>query len=132
MIRPPIVGAELWCRVMSAADFACECFGACGSKHTPAGRQATGDRQHLCGRAATASGVPLVVAPVDPTVPAHEAVAMPETELLAWCARCYAGALAAARRTAKNAPELTGDLFDPEPFHRSTGRSGQYRGGDAA
>jgi hypothetical protein len=134
MIRPPIVGAELWRRVMSAADFKCECFGSCGARHTPARQRAAAGGQHICGWPMTPGGMPLVVAPADPCVPAHEAVAMPETELLAWCARCYAGALATARRAAKDAPEPTGELFDPTPFRRGDRAGGQYRhrGGEVA
>jgi len=133
MIRPPIVGAELWRRVMSAAEYRCECFGSCGSKHTPlAGPRAAGGGQRVCARPMVPGGVPLVVAPVDPAVSAYEAAAMPETELVAWCARCYSGAVAIARRSAKAAPEPTAGLFDAAPFRRSVGWSGRYRGGEVA
>jgi hypothetical protein len=115
MIRPPVVGAELWSAVMSAAGYRCQCEGACGSKHTPTGQRTAGV-QHRCPRTAASGAPPLVVAPVEPTVPACVAAALPAGDLRAWCPACYAGALAVARRAERNAPEPTDDLFDVAPF----------------
>jgi hypothetical protein len=119
MIRPPIVGAEVWSRVMSAAEFKCECTGACGSKHTPNGRRTPGV-QHRCPRVSAPGQPPLVAAPVDPTVPAVVAATLDASDLRAWCPRCFSGATLAARRAAKAEPESTADLFDPAPYVRPT------------
>jgi hypothetical protein len=132
MIRPPIVGAELWSAVMSAAGYRCQCEGACGSKHTPASQRSLGQRYRCPRTAAVPDAPPLVVAPVEPTVPACVAAALPAEDLRIWCPACYGGALAVARRAERNTPEPTGDLFDPAPYVQPARRSGQYRGGDAA
>jgi len=117
MIRPPIVGAELWSAVMSAAGYRCQCEGVCGSRHTPIGQRTAGV-QHRCSRTAAPGAPPSVVAPVEPTVPACVAAALPAEDLRAWCPRCFTGATLAARRAERNAPESTEDLFDVTPFVR--------------
>jgi hypothetical protein len=120
MIRPPIVGAEVWRLVMSAAGYRCQCEGACGRTHAPADQRLPG-MQHRCqrqrGEQVPGQGVPIfVVAPARPAVSAMVAAALPVEELRAWCPACYSGAVTVARRAAKAAPEPTGDLFDPAPF----------------
>jgi hypothetical protein len=114
MIRPPIIGAELWSRVMSAADFKCECFGSCGSKHTPTGKRTPG-KTHVCDRRAVPGAPPLVIAPADPTVPPVVAAALPASDLRAWCPRCFGGAVAVARREARAQPAQVESLFDDQP-----------------
>jgi hypothetical protein len=137
MIRPPIVGAAVWLPVMTAAEYRCQCQGACGSKHTPVGERTPG-AQHRCGRQlgqyVHGRGLePLVVAPADPDVAPHVAAAMASEELRAWCPGCYSGAVRAARRARKNEPEPTGQLFDVTPLVRPVrSRSRVRRGGDAA
>jgi hypothetical protein len=118
MIRPPIVGAEVWRLVMSAAGYRCQCEGRCGSRHTPPGQRTPGV-WHRCPKGSAPGQSPLVVAPVDPTVPAVVAVALPVADLRAWCPSCYSGALAVARRAAKSEPESSGELFDAAPFVQS-------------
>jgi hypothetical protein len=126
MIRPPIVGAETWRLVMSAADYRCQCAGACGSGHTPAGQRTPGV-EHRCAKVAAPGAGPLVAAPADPTVAAVVAAALLAEDLRAWCPRCYAAALAVARRAVKTEPEPTADLFDPAPYRRPARQAGQYR-----
>ena len=135
MIRPPIVGAEVWRQVMSAAGYRCQCEGACGSRHTPTGQRTCG--QHRCprqrGERVPGQGVPIfVVVPAQPAISAVVAAGLPVAELRAWCPACYSGAVAVAWRAAKNAPEPTADLFDPALYRRPARRTGQYRGGEAA
>jgi hypothetical protein len=115
MIRPPIVGAERWRQVMSAAGYRCQCEGACGSRHTPTGQRTPGV-QHRCARVSAPGQAPLVAAPASPTVPAVVAAALPASGLRAWCPSCFGGAAAVARRVGRNAPEPTDDLFDVTPF----------------
>ena len=125
MIRPPIVGAEVWRQVMSAAGYRCQCQGVCGSRHTPTGQRTPGV-QHRCPKVSAPGRPPLVVAPVDPTVPAVVAVALPAGDLRAWCPGCFSGAVLVARRALKAAPEPTEDLFDVAPCRKPVERSGQY------
>lgn len=73
-MRLPIVGAEVWRLVMSAAGYQCQCSGRCG-------------KTHACDRRAVPGQPPLVVAPADPTIPAVVAAALPASDLRAWCLR---------------------------------------------
>jgi hypothetical protein len=137
MIRPPIVGAAVWLPVMTAAEYRCQCQGACGSKHTPVGERTPG-AQHRCarqlGQYVHGRGLePLVVAPTDPDVAPHVAATTPTEQLRAWCPACYSGAVRAARRAKATEPELTEQLFDMPTVARPAHRPGRARrSGDAA
>lgn len=105
--RPPLVCADAWSAVMTAAGHRCTCTGACGQKHTIGGGQCDATN----GRAGTR---PLIASPADPArgLTVAAAAAAP---LAAWCQDCWGKALGAARRRADlvaAAATTTDALFD--------------------
>ncbi|MET9515042.1 hypothetical protein [Streptomyces sp. NPDC002994] len=89
-MRSPIAGAELFNAVMDAADWRCQCEGACGRTHIPGG---------MC-RESHGHGTRLVIAPKQPTGTTADAEVRDVEHLRAWCPRCVAGVSAAARAAA--------------------------------
>jgi hypothetical protein len=119
--RPPLVGADLWSAVITAADGRCQCQGACGRRHTPVGVRTPGV-QYRC--EATRD---LIAAPPDPATRWHEAAATPAGGLIAWCPRCHTAAVAAVRSAARNAPAQGEGLFDTTPYVKPRRRSSRRR-----
>ncbi|WP_077192469.1 hypothetical protein [Streptomyces lydicus] len=95
-MRPePIAGARLFRAVMAAAGWRCQCTGECGQPHAQS--EGRCPRQHDGYAGKHGGPVRLMAALTDPTITSHQAVALPASELRAWCPSC----LAAARRIAK-------------------------------
>ncbi|MCZ7415671.1 hypothetical protein [Streptomyces sp. WMMC897] len=105
----PIVYADQWRTVMTAARWRCQCTGACGNTHTKGGSRCP--RQHDRHAGKHRSPVRLLAAPADPGVPTVRAVALPVEALRAWCPDCLDAAHRTARRTAPTDPAQSG-LFD--------------------
>lgn len=76
----PLVCANTWQVVMEAADYRCQCAGACGSQHSRTG--------HRCDRQHDQAGERLAAAPVDLTLRPVDAARLPAADLLAWCEGC--------------------------------------------
>lgn len=105
-MKPPIVGADLWQRVMNAAGDRCECQGACGKKHADRRTRKQGRCEHVNGWA------PLLAVPRDPGVPWHEAAQLPAEGLAAFCEDCHDAVRRAIKHEAKNRPPQADGLFD--------------------
>ncbi|MGW0559954.1 hypothetical protein ACWDZ4_04810 [Streptomyces sp. NPDC003016] len=89
-MRSPIAGAELFNAVMDAADWRCQCEGACGRTHTRGG-MCRESHNHL---------TRLVIAPKQPTGTTADADVSEAKHLRAWCPRCVDRVNAAARAAA--------------------------------
>ncbi|MFJ5883249.1 hypothetical protein [Kitasatospora cineracea] len=111
---PPIVGADLWQAVTTAAGMRCQCSGTCGSKHTAGGGRC--ERIHGGWSGKHGGILRLLVAPTDPAdllLPAHRAAALAPGQLSAWCPACHHGAHAAARKAQQDTvPAAPDALFD--------------------
>ncbi|GAA1003500.1 hypothetical protein [Streptomyces rhizosphaericus] len=111
----PLVGADQWRTVMAAADYRCECTGACGNRHSRTGLRC--DATHDKWTKATGR-IRLTAGPIDPITPTRTAVLLPASDLRAWCPKCFAGAARRARAAATererrndDANEAQGALF---------------------
>ncbi|MFF6984244.1 DUF4031 domain-containing protein [Streptomyces sp. NPDC008343] len=116
-LAAPIFGnANGWADVMKRAGEVCQCSGQCGATH-----RATGGRCDARHGAYAGKGCPpirLEAAPEDPTVPEHIAARMTADQLMAWCAKCRAGAVNKAKgptRGKKAPPPQSDALFEIEP-----------------
>jgi hypothetical protein len=121
-VTPPIVGAELWQAVMTAAADQCECQGACGKKHLTPTRK-PGRCEHTNGAYITGQGrIRLLAIPRDPSLPWHEAATLPSRRLIAFCRPCADGVRRILNRAVKALPPQEDGLFAAEAF--TVGRSG--------
>ncbi|WUR95181.1 hypothetical protein OG757_23535 [Streptomyces sp. NBC_01262] len=77
-MRGPLAGAELFNAVMTAAGWACQCQGECGSTHRKGG---------IC-RIPDTDRARLLAAPERP-LPDREAVTADADALRAWCPNCW-------------------------------------------
>jgi hypothetical protein len=103
-MNTPIVGADLFTTVMSAADGRCHCTGQCGnSHHRTEGR---------CLKQHDGIRTRLIAAPADPTIPERVAAGLPAAALRAWCPPCFTAAQRIAARTRPIGPTGQSGLFD--------------------
>ena len=121
-IPPPIVGADLWQQVMTAAADRCECKGACGKKHLTAARK-PGRCEHENGQYLKDHGrLRLLAIPRDPSLPWHEAATLPARRLIAFCRPCADGVRRILNRAEKAQPPQDDGLFAIEAY--AVGRAG--------
>jgi hypothetical protein len=111
-LAAPIFGnANGWADVTKRAGEVCECSGQCGTTH----RKTEGrcDARHGAYGGKGCPPVRLEVAPEDPTIPEHIAARMTADQLMAWCAKCRAGAVNKAKGPArgKKAPPPQSDAL---------------------
>jgi hypothetical protein len=115
-VPPPLVGADLWQAVVDLAENRCQCQGACGKRHlTPErkpGRCELVNGAHVKGL----GQLRLLAVPRDPTLPWHEAAALPPKRLIAFCRPCADGVRRAINRGVKAMPPQEDALFDTEPY----------------
>ncbi|MFI0718887.1 hypothetical protein [Streptomyces sp. NPDC021224] len=117
----PIVAGDLYRQVLAAAKGQCQCQGACGKKHADAarkpGRCENGDGTYTKGVGSTH----ILAIPRDPTLPFHEAAALPARRLIAFCRPCADGVRRVVNRAVKALPPQDAGLFDVEPYRASEG-----------
>lgn len=98
----PLAGGDQYLAVMARADWQCQCT---RSSHAHF-RKNPGGRCMADGH----TGPALIAGPASPGPdPARTLSAVPPDELVAWCAPCWDGAVAAARKQARAAQRLGGD-----------------------
>ena len=89
--------------VLAAAGWRCQCTGACGHVH------------HLAdlGRCSITDSPlhPLIAAPAQPSIPAHEAAALAVDELRAWCPPRHQRAAAITRALVTDPGSVQPNLF---------------------
>jgi hypothetical protein len=121
MTKPPLVGAEVWQDVMTLAGDRCQCQGPCGKKHLDA-RRKPGRCERVNDEYVKGKGrIRLQAIPRDPTLPFHEAAALPARRLIAFCPDCADGVRRALNRAVKAQPPQPDGLFDAKPFSVGTG-----------
>lgn len=115
VVKPPLVGADLWRAVMVLAEDRCQCQGACGKGHlTPARKP--GRCEHENGAYVKGVGrLKLLAIPRDPLLPWHEAAALPPARLIAFCRPCADGVRRAINRGVKAMPPQDEGLFAIDP-----------------
>ncbi|MEW2463083.1 hypothetical protein AB0872_20565 [Microbacterium sp. NPDC047426] len=119
MIRPPLVGAAIWTKVMNRAGDRCECQGACGKKHDPERKRIQGRCDMTNGKRVTKRGViTLIATPRDPINEGDFATAaqLPPSRLIAFCPDCYDGVRRILKRAEKQMQPQMDELFPVEEF----------------
>ncbi|MGW6476693.1 hypothetical protein ACWGDS_01830 [Streptomyces sp. NPDC055059] len=106
----PLSGIATWRPVMQAAQFRCQCTGACGNPHGKS--EGRCPHEHDAYTSKHGHRVRLIAAPADPLATAVAAAALPASELLAWCAGCHTAAARAARRAASAPAVEAPGLFE--------------------
>lgn len=121
-MKPPIVAADLYSQVLTAAGDQCQCTGACGKRHlTPErkpGRCEAIEGQYAGPRKGKAH---LVALPRNPLLPWHKAASLPAKNLIAFCPVCADGVRRAINRGVKAQPPQPDGLFAAEPYRASEG-----------
>ena len=102
--RVPLGAPPAWLPVVAAADWRCECTGACGRRHSRSEFRC--DREH--GRA----GVRLMVAPADLMLTLAQAAEVEADDLHAWCPECHR---LARRRQTEGARQRARLAAEPGP-----------------
>lgn len=98
--------------VLAAPGWRCQCTGACGHVHHV---HLVHHVHHVAGRGrrSVTDGPrhPLIAAPAQPGIPAHQAAALAGDELRAWCPPCHRAAAAVTRGPVADPGSVQPDLF---------------------
>ncbi|MFE7664765.1 hypothetical protein [Streptomyces celluloflavus] len=110
MRSTPITAVSLFRAVMTAAEWRCQCTGACGQTHAKSDGRCPREHDGYVGK--NSGPVRLTAAPPDPLTNDLQAAALPAGELRAWCPTCLTTARTRAHKTrAAGTPSPEG-LFD--------------------
>lgn len=116
--RPPLVGADLWTRVMERAGYRCQCTGACGAKHADRRTRQPGrcPREHGDWVSKTGKTI-LTAAPTDPTGTWTSAASLPANRLMALCPPCHDARQRIARKAAQQQAAEQDGLFGAAEYY---------------